>query len=191
MPARSRAWSEGNPAGQPLLCLGLGGIVPGTVALRRRRTPAAIAIKELGRFAQRISAAAAAGIRFRFRLSLCSRSAIRTSRDTFSSLFTESVGLGDAHSFGVTVVGVASVAALSELTIDRRLVCLRAAVAFSAVSGTMRRCVLRPLARHHVRRPREGDDLFEAQAGERGSESFDERAARIGAPSRMSFTHAR
>src|SRR5271167_5157031 len=35
------------------------------------------------------------------------------------------------------------------------------------------------LARHHVRRSREGDDLLEAQAGERGRECLDEaRVAR-------------
>src|SRR5271170_7009780 len=38
---------------EPVLCLGLGGIVSGFVALRRCRTPSAFTIQEFGRLTQR------------------------------------------------------------------------------------------------------------------------------------------
>ena len=44
-------------------------------------------------------------------------------------------------------------------------------------------------ARHHVRRSREGDDLLQAQAGERWEERLDQRGS-LGTPSRMSFAQA-
>ena len=68
--------------------------------------------------------------------------------------------------------------------------CLDVSAASPAPSGMTRRLFLDRLARHHVARMCEGDDVRQARARRRGSERAIKRGSN-GAPSRMSLIHAR